>query len=147
MALMTGHPLWLRAFWAIHRAMDRLSGGRLGSRVFGIPALWLTTVGRKTGTVRTTALYYLEDSRIPVVVASNAGLDSDPSWWLNLQAAPDATVRTGRRVRPVRAREVTPEERERLWPRLVKLNPDYAKYQAQTTRLIPVIILEPRVAG
>jgi len=144
---MSGHPLWLRTFWAIHRAMDRLSGGRLGSRVFGIPALWLTTVGRKTGTVRTTALYYLEDGSNPVVVASNAGLDSDPSWWLNLQAAPDATVRTGRRVRSVRAREATQVERERLWPRLVKLNPDYAKYQTQTTRPIPVVILEQRAAG
>jgi hypothetical protein len=24
-------------FWQIHRVMDRLSGGRLGAKVFGIP--------------------------------------------------------------------------------------------------------------
>ena len=60
MAPMTDHSLWLRTFWQIHRVMDRLSGGRIGAMVFGIPALWLTTVGRKTGIVRTNGLFYLE---------------------------------------------------------------------------------------
>ena len=113
----------------------------------GIPALWLTSVGRKSGEVRTNALYYLEDGRNLIVVASNAGLGRDPSWWLNLQAAPDTTVRTGRHDRVVRAREASPEEREPLWPCLVGLNPDYARYQAMTTRPIPVVILEPQVSS
>jgi deazaflavin-dependent oxidoreductase (nitroreductase family) len=82
-----------------------------------------------------------------VVVASNGGLDQDPSWWLNLQANPDTSVRTGRRVRPVRAREATAEERERLWPRLVRLYPDYASYQERRSRPIPIVLLEPRTAG
>jgi len=43
---VSGHPLWLRAFWAIHRVLDRLSGGRLGAKVLGISSLWLTSVGR-----------------------------------------------------------------------------------------------------
>jgi F420H(2)-dependent quinone reductase len=143
---MTDHPLWLRTFWQMHRGLDRLSGGRLGEKPFGIPALWLTTIGRKTGTVRTNSLFYLPDGPNLVVVASNAGLDSDPSWWLNLQANPETTARTGRRVRSVRAREATAEERARLWPPLVRLNPDYAKYQDATSRAIAVVILEPRSA-
>lgn len=144
---MTGHAFWLRMLWQIHGAMDRLSGGRLGTKVFGIPALWLTSIGRKTGAVRTNALYYLEDGPNLVVVASNGGLDSDPSWWLNLQANPETTARTGRRVRSVRAREAAAEERDRLWPRLVQLFPDYARYQAGMSRPIPVVILGPRTAG
>lgn len=144
---MNGHPLWLRAFWQVHRAMDRLSGGRLGSKVLGIPSLWLTTVGRRTGTTRTNALFYLADDGNLVVVASNAGLDEDPSWWPNLRASPDTTARVGRRVRPVRARLATADERERLWPRLVGLNPEWADYQARISRLIPVVILEPRPGG
>ncbi len=144
---MTGHPLWLRLSWRLHRLLDRLSGGRLGTRVMGIPVLWLTSVGRKTGVVRTNALYYLADGQNLVVVASNAGLDSEPAWWLNLQAAPETTVRTGRRDQPVRAREATVVERGRLWPRLVELNPDYRTYQDGTTRPIPVVVLEPRMAG
>lgn len=144
---MNGHPLWLRAFWQVHRVMDRLSGGRLGSKVLGIPSLWLTTVGRKTGTTRTNALFYLADGGSLVVVASNAGLDEDPGWWRNLRASPNTTARVGRRVRPVRARLATADERQRLWPRLIRLNPDYADYQARTSRAIPVVILEPRPAG
>lgn len=144
---MTDHPLWLRMSWQIHRALDRLSGGRLGVKPYGIPALWLTTVGRKSGAVRSNSLFYLADGPNLVVVASNAGLDSDPSWWLNLQANPATTARTGRRVRSVRAREATAEERERLWLPLVRLNPNYAMYQEGTTRPIPVVILEPRTAG
>jgi F420H(2)-dependent quinone reductase len=141
---MNGHPIWLRAFWAIHRVVDRLSGGRLGSKVRGIPSLWLTTIGRTTGTIRTNALFYLSDGPNQVVVASNAGLGSDPSWWLNLRAAPDTTVRIGRQDHPVHARLATTDERDRLWPRLVELNPDYATYQARTDRRIPVVVLEPR---
>ena len=144
---MTGHPLRLRISWTIHRALDRLSGGRVGTKVMGVPALWLTSVGRKTGTVRTNALYYLDEGPNLVVVASNAGLDSDPSWWLNLKAAPETTARTGRRDHFVRAHEATPVERDRLWPRLIELYPDYGTYQALATRPIPVVILEPRAAG
>ena len=144
---MSGHPLWLRAFWAIHRVLDRLSGGRLGTKVRGISSLWLTSIGRRSGEARTNALFYLEDRPNLVVVASNAGLNADPAWWLNLQATPDATVRIGQGVHPVRAREATPEERLLLWPRLVELNPDYASYEERRTRAIPVVILEPRTAG
>ncbi len=144
---MNGHPLWLRAFWQVHRVMDRLSGGRLGSKVLGIPSLWLTTVGRKTGTTRTNALFYLADGGSLVVVASNAGLDKDPGWWRNLRASPNTTARVGRRVRPVRARLATADERQQLWPRLVRLSPEWADYQARTSREIPVVILEPRPGG
>jgi hypothetical protein len=45
---------------------------------------------------------------------------------------------------PVRARTATPEERERLWPRLVEMYDDFAKYQKWTERTIPVVVLEPR---
>ena len=144
---MKGHPLWLRAFWQVHRVIDRLSGGRLGSKVLGIPSLWLTTVGRKTGTTRTNALFYLADGGNLVVVASNAGLDEDPGWWRNLRASPNTTARVGRRDRPVRARLAAADERQRLWPRLVRLNPEWADYQARISREIPVVILEPRPGG
>jgi deazaflavin-dependent oxidoreductase (nitroreductase family) len=124
--------------------VDRVSGGRLGASIRGIPSLWLTTVGRTSGTVRTTALYYLDDGPNLVVVASNAGLDIEPGWWRNLRAAPSTTIRIGRQRREVTARVATVEEHDRLWPRLVALNPDYATYQVGTSRQIPVVILESR---
>ena len=58
-------PRWLaRTIWAAHRAVYRLTRGRLGLR----PAtasqwgmLGLTTVGRRTGAKRVAILSYLED--------------------------------------------------------------------------------------
>jgi hypothetical protein len=44
----------------------------------------------------------------------------------------------------VRAREADEAERERLWPKLTEVWPDYDGYQAKTDRMIPVVILEPR---
>ena len=57
---------------------------------------------------------------------------------------PHAEVEIGGQRRRVHARETTPGELARLWPRLVAANPDYAEYRAKAQRPIPVVILEPR---
>jgi len=41
------------------------------------------------------------------------------------------------------ARQATPEEKQRLWPRLVEMYDEYAVYQQRTRREIPVVILSP----
>ena len=133
-------------------AAFRLTNGLVGSnwRVGAgfrkpVPTLLLDHVGRKSGRTFTTPLLYLEDGAHLVVVASQGGLPKDPQWYLNLVAHPDTTVRL-RRVgtRAVRARVATPEERAELWPRLVELYADFAKYASWTEREIPVVVLEPR---
>ena len=106
--------------------------------------LFLHTVGRKSGQPRVNGLFYLDDGPDLVVVASNAGADSDPAWLSNLQAQPDAEVELAGRRRPVRGRAATADEEARLWPRLDVANPDYAAYRAKARRPIPVVILEPR---
>lgn len=66
---------------------------RLGLRRFrGADLLFLTTTGRKSGKTRTTPLLYLRDRGRWIVVASNAGADWEPGWWLNLQAGTTGTV-------------------------------------------------------
>ena len=83
-------------------------------------------------------------SLVNVVVASQGGLPRNPQWYANLAAHPDTSVRLkGERDRPVRARTATPDERDALWPRLVDLYADFAKYQKWTDREIPVVLLEP----
>jgi deazaflavin-dependent oxidoreductase (nitroreductase family) len=116
----------------------RLSGGRLGSG----PVLLLDHTGRKSGRRRTTPVLYIQDGDDLVVVGSRVGSDFDPAWWLNLKANPATTVQVRQR-RQVVARQATPEEKERLWPRLVDAYPDYAVYQRRTEREIPVIVLSP----
>jgi len=137
----------LRLYWWLHRALRRVSGGRLGTtrpRGDGVGTLFLHTVGRRTGEPRANALYFLDEGSDIVVVASNAGADTDPAWWLNLQARPEAEIEIGGQRRHVRARVATTEEADRLWPRLDAGNPDYAAYRAKVDRPIQVVILEPR---
>jgi deazaflavin-dependent oxidoreductase (nitroreductase family) len=104
-------------------------------------------VGRKSGKLRTTPLIYVRDGESLVIVASKGGSSSDPAWWLNLQANPDAEVQVGAERWSVRAREASAEERERLWPKVVEVWPDYESYQANTERNIPVIFLDRREAA
>ena len=129
-------------FWAIHRWLYQKTGGRLGSTILGNAVLLLTTTGRKTGKMRTTALTYLHDDGRLVVIASNAGERRHPAWFLNLMSHPRATAQVGPMVLTVHGREAVGDERERLWSRIVEMDRSYAEYQARTTRQIPVVVLE-----
>ena len=128
--------------WKMHRFMYRMSGGRIGGRVSGVPVLLLRTRGRRTGELRTNPLMYLRDGDRLLVVASNAAaVDRDPGWLHNLRANPVAEVQLGSEVHPVRAEELGPEERDAWWPRLIDHNPRWAGYAAETDRVIPVVAL------
>ena len=129
-------------FTNLQVSLYRLSGGRLAGTFRGVPVLLLTTTGRKTGKKRTKPLLYLMDGDQVVLVASHAGAPTHPIWWRNLQQAPHAEVQIKRMLLEVEAREATPEERERLWPKLVALYPDYQNYQKRTERTIPVVLLQ-----
>jgi len=110
-----------------------------------VPTLLLTHLGRKSGKAFETPLLYLADGPDLVVVASQGGLPKNPQWYANLLAHPDTTVSLrGERHRAVRARVAAPDVRAALWPRLVDLYADFAKYQQWTDREIPVVVLEPR---
>jgi len=133
----------LTLFWRFHRWIFRVSGGRMGSRLFGNTILRLVTKGRLSQEPRGVMLYAFPAPSGHVVVASNAGADRHPAWYLNLQADPVAEVQVGREHRRVRAREAQGEERERLWSEIANRDQSYAEYQARTDRQIPVVILEP----
>ena len=124
-----------------HRAVYRLTRGRLLGHVAGMPVLLLTTTGRRSGRARTTPLTYFEAGDDLVIVASNGGEDQAPAWWLNLRQQPRATITIGTRSRSVTARATTDEERERLWPMITDTHPGYAAYARRTARPIPVVLL------
>ena len=135
----------LRRLMAGHAAVYRATGGLVGHHLPGLPPiLLLDHVGAKSGRKRTTALLYVEDYDKAVIIASKGGFPKHPAWYHNLRANPDTTVQIGRERREVRAREATPEERERIWPKAVAAYGPYADYQARTPRKIPVVILERR---
>jgi len=129
-------------FGRLNAALYKASGGKMGGSMKGAPILLLTTTGRKTGKPRTNPLLYLNDGDDLVIVASVGGAPQHPVWFLNLQANPEVEVQIGNGKEMRRAREATPEERERLWPQLVAMYAGYAQYQQKTTRTIPVVLLE-----
>lgn len=129
--------------WKVHRWVWRVSGGRIGRRVVGMPVLQLTTTGRKSGEPRSVLLSYLEHADGYVVVASNAGDQRYPLWWLNLEANSRAVVGERSGETAVTAEEVEGEERAVLWERLVAANSGYADYANHTDRDIPVVLLRP----
>jgi deazaflavin-dependent oxidoreductase (nitroreductase family) len=103
----------------------------------------LDHVGRKSGKRMTSPLIYGEDGENLIIVASFGGAPRDPHWWPNLKANPETTVNVYGDVRRVRARQATPEEKARIWPKMVEIYGPYADYQRRTERDIPVVILEP----
>ncbi|MEX2108117.1 MAG: nitroreductase family deazaflavin-dependent oxidoreductase [Solirubrobacterales bacterium] len=131
----------------VHTFLYKRTGGRLGHSVPGVGGkmLLLDHVGAKSGTKRTSPLLYFRDGEDVVIVASKGGFPKHPAWYHNLMANPDTTAQIGTEHRPVHARTANAEERERLWPVVVKKYSGYADYQARSKgREIPLVILEPR---
>ncbi|ROP33054.1 nitroreductase/quinone reductase family protein [Couchioplanes caeruleus] len=130
---------------AIHRAILRVSRGRLGWQVADMTVLELVTTGRRTGTPRAVMLTSpLTDAEAYVVVASRGGDDHHPAWFLNLRDKPqvEVSVAGGPRL-PMVASIATPDERARLWPQVTSRYRNYAAYQKRTTREIPLVLLRP----
>jgi F420H(2)-dependent quinone reductase len=143
---------WVENNWGIlgrvaqgHTELYRLSGGRIGHHVPGLPPmLLLDHVGAKSGAKRTSPLVYVRDGEDLVLVASKGGHPKNPAWFYNLKAHPDTEVQVGSKRRPVHARVANAEEHKRLWPQALKTYGGYADYQKRAKRQIPLLILEPR---
>lgn len=130
---------------AVHRAVLKVSGGRIGYQAAGMPVLELVTTGRRSGAQRAVMLTSpMRDGAAWVVVASRGGDDTHPAWFLNLRDNPhvQVAVQSAPRV-PMLATVATPEERARLWPQIAGQFRNYAGYQKRTQREIPLVLLRP----
>ena len=137
--------LVLKSMNKVHRAVLKLSGGRVGWKTANMPVIELTTTGRKSGQARSVMLTSpIQLGTTLVVVASKGGADHHPAWFLNLRDRPDVQVaRQAGATRPMRARVASAEERARLWPQVTEKYKGYAGYQTKTDREIPLVLLEP----
>ena len=102
----------------------------------------LHTVGARSGEERVNPLVYQADGDRIAIFGSKAGAPTHPAWYHNLLANPEVTVELGPDTVPMRARVAEPDERERIWSRQKEIMPGFADYEANTTRVIPVVILE-----
>ncbi len=144
-------PRWfVRLAWSTHRAVYRVTGGRVG--------LWrpkgnrwgtmrLTTTGRRTGRARSVMLGYFEDGPDLVTLAMNGWADGEPAWWLNLQEHPDAAVDLPGGTRDVTGRVAQGDERSRLWARWHEIDQKLDGYAARRSSETAVVILQPRAGS
>ncbi len=122
----------------------RANGGIVGGPFEGATLLVLHTTGAKTGRERVTPLMYQPlDGGAVAVFASKGGAPTHPDWYHNLRAHPDARIEIGTEHRRVRARVAGPDERAVIWERQKQRWPGFADYERRSTRVIPVVILEP----
>jgi deazaflavin-dependent oxidoreductase (nitroreductase family) len=123
----------------------RANAGQATSGPFrGGSVLILTTTGAKSGETRENPLAYTRGGDNYVVIASKGGAPTNPAWFHNLVANPDAKIEVLGEMIPVHARVAEGEEHQRLYDAQAKVMPGFAEYQTRTTRKIPVVVLEPR---
>jgi deazaflavin-dependent oxidoreductase (nitroreductase family) len=122
----------------------RANEGRVGGQFEGAPVLLLHSTGAKSGAERINPMMYQAVGDDVAVFASKAGAPTNPDWYHNLVANPDASAEIGTDLVAVHARVAGPDERERIWTKQKADHPGFAEYEAKTDRQIPVVILERR---
>jgi deazaflavin-dependent oxidoreductase (nitroreductase family) len=119
----------------------RANGGKVGGQYADAPILLLYTKGRRSGKELLNPLAYYADGDRYLVFGSKGGADTHPDWYLNLVAAPTAHIEVGTESFDVRVTELQDEERDRLYTAQAEVMPNFAEYQANTKRVIPVVAL------
>ncbi|MEO7913677.1 MAG: nitroreductase family deazaflavin-dependent oxidoreductase [Roseiflexaceae bacterium] len=122
-----------------HIALYRLTGGRLG----GKNIVLLTTIGKKSKQPRTKPLFHIKDGANYIVFASAGGNEKNPAWYANLAANPKVTIEDHGRTIAGIASATDATERARLWKIIIAQAPNFADYEKKTTRVMPVVRIQP----
>ena len=122
------------------------SNGTEGHIWRGVPTLLLTTLGRRSGVGRRTALIYGRDGDDYVIVASKGGSPTNPLWYENLVLVSEVTVQVGAEIFTCIATTYGQDDenlahRQKIWDVMVAIWPDFANYQVKTDRRIPLVKL------
>jgi deazaflavin-dependent oxidoreductase (nitroreductase family) len=131
----------------IEKLLYRLTSGRVSLLQVGrhraLPELVLVTRGARSGAERRTPVLYLEDRARLFVVGSNFGRDRHPAWTTNLRAHPDevAVVLHGEQRR-MRALPASPDDFNRMWPKMLEIWPAWSVYRTRTERDFRAFFLE-----
>jgi deazaflavin-dependent oxidoreductase (nitroreductase family) len=134
----------LGGFLRVHQIVYEWTDGRVGASLVGRPMLLLRTTGRRSGKARVAALLYVRDGEDYVVIASTGGRDAHPGWYFNLADGAPAEIQIGRERTAVTASDASGERRKRLWAEADRVNKGgYSRYQSNTDREIPVVVLSP----
>jgi deazaflavin-dependent oxidoreductase (nitroreductase family) len=117
----------------------RANGGKLQG---GGSVILLTIKGAKSGQPRVYPLVSVPYGDNYLAVASKGGTPKNPLWYYNLLAHPDITVEVENEKFEATARLLAGDERAQAFAKAVEVFPNYAEYQKNTEREIPVFLLE-----
>ena len=140
--------------WMIDHANRYLSSGGTDGHIYqlappgrekmDVPALLLTTTGRKSGEKYIFPLFYGRAGDSYFVIASKGGAPEHPGWYRNMLSNPEVEIQVGTAKIRCRARTTSGAERTSLWAKGVEIWPPFADYQAKATnREIPLVVLDP----
>jgi deazaflavin-dependent oxidoreductase (nitroreductase family) len=127
----------------------RLSGGgaSLTSILAGVPVVFVTTTGARSGLPRTVPLLCIRDGQSPAsfaLIATNWGQQHYPAWYFNLKANPHATCSINGQVGQYLAHEASDEEYGRYWQAATDTYFGYALYKQRITgRRVPIMVMNP----
>jgi deazaflavin-dependent oxidoreductase (nitroreductase family) len=153
-----GNTRWIVLKGSRGRALDRALVRYLGVSVItwqyakagGVgyrSTLLLTTIGKRSGKLRSRTLPYYKDGDRFVVVGSNGGGPNDPDWVWTLRANGSAWVHVRRREIPVSAHVSEGDEYERLFALITAKGDSLVRYQERAStfgRTVPLVVLDPR---
>ena len=122
----------------------RANGGKVTGPFANAPLMLLTTTGAKSGKQRTIPIVFTRDGDRYVIIASKGGALTNPDWFHNLVAHPQATIEVGTDTFEADVTITAGEERDRLFRAQADVMPNFDEYQQKTTRVIPVVALTPR---
>src|SRR4051794_22120233 len=122
----------------------RANQGRVGGPFEGAPMLLLHSTGAKTGTERVNPMMYQPVGDGFAVFASKGGAPTNPDWFHNLRANPQAQIEVGEETVDVTARVLDPQEREPIWEEQKARYPGFADYEEKPARVIRVVMLDRR---
>jgi deazaflavin-dependent oxidoreductase (nitroreductase family) len=120
----------------------RANSCKLGGYFAGVNVLLLHTRGAKSKKPHITPVVYLKDGDTYVIIAAKHGSPTNPDWYYNLLAHPDVILEVG--AEQFKAHATVPErsERDRIFADAVKQLPRFGEDQKNTSRTIPVVLLE-----
>jgi deazaflavin-dependent oxidoreductase (nitroreductase family) len=141
-------PNLLPQIVAVDRTLERVSGGRLTLLdLAGLPNLVLTTTGRKSGEPRRTPLLCVPTPDAVLIAGSYFGGPKEPLWVANIEAHPHVTITMDGTTRRMAAQRLEDDARAAAWERMLRVWPNFARYEARTNRRIKVFALTPADEG
>ncbi len=127
----------------------RANQGRVGGPYDGAPLVLVHHRGRKTHHEYVTPMMYLPsegDDAVIYVFGSKGGAPTNPDWYYNLTADGSGSIERGAESYDVDVREVTGDERDRVYAEQSRRYPGFADYERRTAGIRTIPVLELRRA-